>query len=372
MDNWIDYLSSEDASYSMWAKYWAFKSILKMGKLKKTETPDGNIKADFQKRDQSTVASFPLLNPRALAKTIGSISSQIKENQKPKKERSSIENESKKLNDEEFQKLLSTEKFAKFYAQFLVEMPEYSTEGLEETRGVWKKFNQGEDPSKLIKSLEGYPLEWCTGDYDTAKTQLEGGDFYVYYSVNEDGEAIIPRLAIRMQGKNKIAEPPRGIAPDQNIDPYISSILEEKMQDFGTEGEKYRKRAEDLKRFNEIYSKEEELSKEDLRFLYEIDDKIEGFGYQKDPRIEELLAGRNIKKDISEITGFYEDEISITKEEALKGDIKFHYGNLDLRSLQSAEGLNLPETINGGLYLRSLSETKKEKLRRKHPNLKIM
>ena len=47
-------------------------------------------------------------------------------------------------------------------------------------------------------------------------------------------------------------------------------------------------------------------------------------------------------------------------------------GYLNLDSLQSAEGLHLPETIKGYLDLRSLSETKKEKLRRKHPNLKIM
>jgi hypothetical protein len=35
LDKWIDYLSSSDAMYPMWAKYWAFNSILKMGRLEK-------------------------------------------------------------------------------------------------------------------------------------------------------------------------------------------------------------------------------------------------------------------------------------------------------------------------------------------------
>jgi hypothetical protein len=42
------------------------------------------------------------------------------------------------------------------------------------------------------------------------------------------------------------------------------------------------------------------------------------------------------------------------REEALTGGSKFHYGDLNLSSLQSAEGLNLPETVNGHLYLVNL------------------
>jgi len=92
-------------------------------------------------------------------------------------------------------------------------MPEYSTEKLQETRGKWIKYEKNSDAHELVKTLEGYPLEWCTADYDTARGQLQGGDFYVYYSINESGEAIIPRLAIRMHD-DQIAEDPRGIAPD--------------------------------------------------------------------------------------------------------------------------------------------------------------
>ena len=151
----------------------------------------------------------------------------------------------------------------------------------------------------MVKSLEEYPLEWCTVDRDTAQTQLQGGDFHVYYSLDENGEAKVPRLAIRMEDSN-IAEV-RGIAPDQNLDPYISSVLEKKLEKFGPEGEKYKKKTKDMEYLTEVAEKskaDKELSKENLRFLYEIDSPIEGFGYQEDPRIAELRATRDPEVDM--------------------------------------------------------------------------
>lgn len=215
MDKWVDYLVSDEAPYPMWAKYWAFRSVVKMGKLEKTE--DG--KARFASRDKNTVASFPVFNPRALANTIGAMSARLEEKGKPKGEQTT-ENLSTTLTDEEYQKLLSTEDFSQLYGQFLSEIPEYSTQGPEETREKWIKYNQRSDPTPLVKSLEGHPLERCTTDLNTARTQLEGGDFYVYYSFDSAGNPTIPRLAIRMKGA-RIAEPPRGIAPKQNLDPSI-------------------------------------------------------------------------------------------------------------------------------------------------------
>jgi hypothetical protein len=82
---------------------------------------------------------------------------------------------------------------------------------------------------------------------------------------------------------------------------------------------------------------QQELAKEDLCFIYEFDSKIIGFGYQRDPRIQEIISGRNVKADISTITGFTQDQISTTKEEALAGGIKYHYGDIDLGVLSPAE-----------------------------------
>ena len=68
--------------------------------------------------------------------------------------------------------------------------------------------------------------------------------------------------------------------------------------------------------------------------MYEIDSKIEGFGYSRDPRIDGIISKRNKREDISLITGYNPDEISLDRNEALKGDIKYHYGDLDLSDLE--------------------------------------
>ena len=395
LDSWVDYLSSEDATYPTWAKYWAFNSVTKMGKLEKYLTcancgkkvsegdkvceneecnkqfkdqDDKKSGHRFQERTENTISPFPTLNARVLAKTIEAIEVQVLEKQKPKKQRGDIENLSLNLDDEEYKKLLSTENFSKLYVQFLGEMPEYSREGLKEIKGEWKKYDQGSEPDELVDSLKGYPLEWCTATYSTAKTQLQGGAFYIYYSNTPQGEPKIPRIAVRMDS-NEIAEI-RGIEPGQNMDPYITTVLKEKMKDFPG-GEKYEKKIEDMKRLKEVYyryEKDEELDKDDLNFIYEIDNKIEGFGFEKDSRIPEILKNRDKKEDISKVIGFKKEQISLTKEEALGGkDIEYHHGNLYLNRLQSAEHLKLPETVGGDVCLNDLQSEEKEKLREKYP-----
>ncbi len=146
----------------------------------------------------------------------------------------------------------------------------------------------------------------------------------------------------------------RGIAPYQNIDPYISDVATEKLKEFGSEAKTYEKKASDMKKLTEIERKfvstekvqdaihkllnspeykknifkdsddpleiqygilldgleiikkknqELELTKEELRFLYEMDSSIEGFGYQRDPRIDEIRSQRDEKNDYIKILG---------------------------------------------------------------------
>ena len=240
------------------------------------------------------------------------------------------------------------------YTSNIVSSPELSD--LHITKGVWIKYNQGSDHTPLVDSLKGHGTGWYTAVDNTAKIQLTGGDFYVYYSNDKYGEPTIPRVAIRMHDSN-IAEI-RGIAKDQNLDPFIGDVLQDKLTEFGTQGELYNKKVTDMKKVTEISEKVdsgEPLSNDDLRFLYEIDDLILGFGYYKDPRIKELLQGRNVKEDLSSVLGCRKDQISTTTEEALSGDIKFHYGSLYLNNLRSADGLVLPHSIAGNLRLKSLT-----------------
>ncbi len=315
LDKWINYLASSDAQYPDWAKYWVFRSMLSMGKFEKSQDAEGTEKAVFRTRKKDTVAMFPPMNPRALAVTVDAIVNRVNEKAKSKTERGTIPNLSKKLDDAAFQRLVHTEDFSKIYTQFLIELPAYSKEGLEDIRGTWVKYSQGSDPKPLVDSLEGYPLEWCTAGMDTARTQLQGGDFHVYYSIDEDGKPKIPRVAIRMK-QDEIAEV-RGIAPSQNLDPYISPVIEKKMIEF-PDGKTYQKKAGDMKRLTTIEKKVQSgkaLNTVELRFLYEIDDKIEGFGYQRDARVVELRLQRNPEADMPVVFDCEQKQIARSLQE---------------------------------------------------------
>ncbi len=99
----------------------------------------------------------------------------------------------------------------------------------------------------------------------------------------------------------------------------------------------------------------EQLTKEDLVFLYEVDSKIQGFGWKEEPRIDEIIKGRDAKEDLSLAMGIPKEKISTTKEEALSGDILYHYGDLDLNDLTTVEELKLPKIVSGELWLDNLT-----------------
>jgi len=285
LDAWIDYLASDDALYPDWAKYWAFRSMLGMSSYDKE-------KHEFGKRSRQTTAPYPDLNREALAYAVDVIEKKSKGEmvENPVVEgQNAHATEGKLVSDEEFGKLLHTENFAKYYAFAIEHVAADNSELYEITDGEWRIFKKGSDPLALTSTIQGHGTGWCTAGESTAAAQLEQGDFHVYYSLNALGESKIPRLAIRMEGDH-LAEV-RGVAHQQEIDPYIAPVLEEKMDEFGEEGEQYKKKAENMKRLTEIdntYKAGEELSREDLRFLWEMDGKIKGFGFERDPRIEEL------------------------------------------------------------------------------------
>jgi hypothetical protein len=337
MDMWVDYFTSPDSdSYPVWAKYWAFTGMVKLSAYDK-ETHS------FNRRTKGTTTPFPDLNREALAYVVDAI---IKK----------ADNEHTALTQDnpEFKKLLDSANFGKLYAHAIEKVTPAEEKELADTTGEWVKYPKGSDHMPLVESLQGHGTGWCTAGESTARTQLDGGDFYVYYSNNKQGKPAIPRAAIRMQG-NAIAEV-RGVGANQNLDPYIGDVVDTKLDEF-PDKEQYKKKSADMKRVTEIDNRVSAggaLTKGDLRFLYEVDTFIDGFGHEKDPRIAQLLKNRDIKSDLSLATGYAKEQISITEDEALSGNSKFHYGGLILPLLESAEGLTFPQTINGRLNLLSL------------------
>lgn len=337
LQHWITYLTSPDAVYPDYAKYWAFTGMQTMGKLIKKEQPDGTTQVYFAKRTKDTVAPYPTCNAAALAMAISAFDEYLQKTEErkklPKAEQKInpiiLTNTSTQLTDQEFSTLIATTNFSAIYTQFLKELPEYSEVGLQDIRGTWVKYPKGSSETPLVESLKGHPLEWCTRNTDTAKTHLQGGDFYVYYSFDKEQNPTIPRIAIRMED-DQIAEV-RGIAPDQELDPYIAPVVHVKMQEFGTQGVQYQKKAKDMQQMTKLTQKQqrnEMFTKEELRFLYELDSPIEGFGYNKDPRIAELRSQRNSIDDAQIIFDCTKEQIATTKEH-INSTTKAYIGPLE-------------------------------------------
>lgn len=314
LDKWVDYLSSSDATYPDWLKYYSIRSVLGMGEFDKE-------KKQFTKRSKGTTKPFPDLNREALAYVLDELE---KKHEGLKVDRLNLPKEE----SDEFEKLLQGENFPKLYAWAIEKATPASVDQLSITDGKWVRYNRGSDHMPLVESLQGHGTGWCTAGESTAATQLQGGDFYVYYSLDKDGKPTVPRAAIRMQG-NGIGEV-RGIAAEQNLDPYIGDVVQNKFKEF-PDGKVYEKKTADMKFLTAIdnkVKKGEELSKEDLVFIYEIDSKIQGFGYQRDPRIKELRAKRNPDEDMLIVFECSKEQIAHTPDE-INENTKAYVGKLE-------------------------------------------
>ena len=334
LDMWLDYLFSKDTDmYPTWFKYYVFQGMLKLGFFDKE-------KNSYTKRTESTVKPFIELNREALSLIYSELVKVLN--------KESIDD--KKLNE-----LINNGSFSKLYSYAILKLDSVKDDGFKSDDGIWKKYNKGSNPEILFNDINGKGTGWCTaGGIGTASAHINGGDFHVYYTKDREGNYTKPRIAIRMED-DQIAEI-RGISKDQNIEANMEKVVDKKLEEFPDRDE-YKKKVKDMEMLTYIYTKYQnkgELTKNDLRFLYEIDDEITGFGYERDPRIEELLEGRNVRKDLVLIFDCKEENISLTKEEALSGNIIYHYGYLDLSNLTSAEGLKLPNEIGGDLHLSSL------------------
>ena len=110
----------------------------------------------------------------------------------------------------------------------------------------------------------------------------------------------------------------RGILQHQQLEPQMAEILEAKLQDFGSEADTYKKKSRDMRLLTELEKKtaaNETLTKVELVFLYEINEPIEGFGYEEDPRVEELRSMRDAKEDAPIVLGCAPEEIAWNRED---------------------------------------------------------
>lgn len=296
LDKWIEYFlyDEESKSYEMWEKYWVFQGLQTLGKYDKKTYK-------FSKRDKTTVYPFPPVEREYIFTTLNLMEDFLKD----------------KKTEDDIKNALEAGNFKLLYEYVIKQSMLRGEKQSNCTSGKWIKYKQGSDYNILRNSLQGYYNGWCTAAGENfARGQLANGDFYVYYTLDNSGEAKVPRIAIRMDGSTNIHEI-RGIADNQNMEPEMLPILEEKLKEF-PDRDKYYKKEHDMKLLTLIdkkVNKNIELSIDELKFLYEIDNEIEGFGWRKDPRIQEIKNKRNQKKDYALIYNVKEIEIALTQKE---------------------------------------------------------
>lgn len=280
LSSWLDYLKQNDAQYPMWFRYFVVRSLQKMGTMDKE-------RGEYTKRTPYTVAPFPELNSEALGFVYRMLTEGIGEKE--------FAGEEDKEERQKLEILIARKDFVKLYIFAQIETA--GRLNRETIEGRWVKYDQESDHHTLENTLRGKGTGWCTAE-GSAYAHLQGGDFYVYYTKGPDGAFTEPRIAIRTEG-GQVAEV-RGVNHRQELEPSLIDIATEQYHSLPG-GEKFDKKSRDMKEMTRLakkHEKGESFTKDDIAFLYEINAPIEGFGYEEDPRIQELRNRRNPEEDM--------------------------------------------------------------------------
>ena len=303
INTWSNYLGDKDCPYPLWFKIYAFDGVSKMGLINK-ETKE------FEKRDKTTVASFPILNPEVLAKVYRNIN-----------EFYGVDKEdwlAQHPDDEKLVSLVKSGNFPKLYAKELFETKTIikTPEKSEDIEGDWFTYQLG-DEDELAKAAEG--TGWCIADPNVAHNYLSYGNYagndndweedednseednqnsskakFIIFKLkapnSPDGYSTNGVASIRLNPDGKVAEV-SGLDGGQALEDSLVQTVKEKVLSLPG-GKEFLQKFEDkqtLIKLDHKLQKGEDLTKEELSFLYELDRPIATLDtYRKDPRITEL------------------------------------------------------------------------------------
>ena len=302
--SWTNYLGDKDCPYPLWFKIYAFDGISKMSNALNLD------EADYNRRDNTTALSFPKLNAEILAK----VYRQINDFYGVDKENWLAQHS----DDEKLVSLVKSANFPKLYAKELVDTKVIlkTPERTEDVHGDWFEYKLG-DEEEIASLAEG--TRWCVVDPNVAHNYLTYGEYRPSRNTRADEESnskakfIIFRLedpnspgVFASNGSASIRLDPDGIVDEisglndgQAVEDALIPIVKEKALSLPG-GEKYLQKFDDkqaLIRLDKKMEKGEDLTKEELSFLYELDRPIATLDTynDEDPRIPELKEKYGIK-----------------------------------------------------------------------------
>ena len=295
--SWANYLGDKNCPYPLWFKVYAFDGISKMSNALNLDD------ADYNRRDNTTALSFPKLNAEILAKVYRQINDFYgvdKENWL-----------SKHSDDEKLVSLVKSANFPKLYAKELVDTKVIlkTPERTEDVHGDWFEYKLG-DEEEIASLAEG--TRWCVVDPNVAHNYLAYGKYghSKNTGANEESSSKAKFIIFRLEDPNSpgvfasngsasVRLDPDGIVAEvsglndgQAVEDALVPIVKEKALSLPG-GEKYLQKFDDkqtLIRLDKKMEKGEDLTKEELSFLYELDRPIATLDTynRKDPRIPEL------------------------------------------------------------------------------------
>ena len=295
--SWANYLGDKNCPYPLWFKVYAFDGISKMSNALNLD------EADYNRRDNTTALSFPKLNAEILAK----VYRQINDFYGVDKENWLAQHS----DDEKLVSLVKSANFPKLYAKELVDTKVIlkTPERTEDVHGDWFEYKLG-DEEEIASLAEG--TRWCVVDPNVAHNYLVYGKYGHSRNTGANKESsskakfIIFRLedpnspgiyasngsaSIRLD-PNGIVDEVSGLNEGQAVEDALIPIVKEKTLSLPG-GEKYLQKFDDkqaLISLDKKMEKGEDLTKEELSFLYELDRPIATLDTynREDPRIPEL------------------------------------------------------------------------------------
>ena len=361
--SWTNYLGDKNCPYPLWFKVYAFDGISKMSNALNLDD------ADYSRRDNTTALSFPKLNAEILAK----VYRQINDFYGVDKENWLAQHS----DDEKLVSLVKSANFPKLYAKELVDTKVIikTPERTEDIHGDWFEYKLG-DEEEIASLAEG--TRWCVVDPNVAHNYLTYGqysnpeeyddyddDYYDYDDAeveNSEAKFIIFRLedpnspgVYASNGSASIRLDPDGIVDEisglndgQAVEDALVPIVKEKTISLPG-GEKYLQKFDDkqaLIRLDKKMEKGQDLTKEELSFLYELDRPIATLDTynRKDPRIPELKEKYDLEYalekgvDANKLASSLESEDIISKLDALlrySADIDNIVKNMDSKDINT-------------------------------------
>jgi len=321
LQEWFDYFSSLDGDrYPFWFKLYAIRSLLSMGLINKEERSFTNRETDDK---NPLLRPFPELNQKAVKLAYTMIDARLKDDREMGRANTH--------QHEAWEKALTGGKFARIYAQALMETTK--NEQAEPTDGEWRRYQQGNagESERLLNELKGWGTGWGSAAGKTgANNYLRRGDMEIFFTRNREGQFHVPRVAIAMKGTGPEARvlQMRGTSVHQDIDDELTEIAIEHLGDRpGSEmlGE-FIDNVAQYKRIREkiaagaFDTQDRDQLRKDLRFIWEVDRPYVGFGInvQGGPAIKELQSLRNKDADMPLALRCTPADIAHSKEDRIR------------------------------------------------------